>query len=158
MFVSQSAAKSGCWKQEGQLADGRKCSLSSTVSNQLGRELLIPVLKHWECLAHPISFLLEAPESEPGCAQSQVTAVQWACQPAAESPGARLGALHQHAWQPMAPRWSRPASPEDLCPLPGEARGGFLTRPAQKAVVLLCFVGTQSPPTISWVAVPQAER
>ena len=40
VFSSQSTAKSGCWKLEGflgQLADGRKYSLSSTVSNQLGR-------------------------------------------------------------------------------------------------------------------------
>lgn len=166
VFSSQSIAKSGSWKPEGflgQLTDGRKYSLSSTVSNQLGRELLIPVLKHWKRFAHPISCFRWAPESEPGHAQSQVLAVQWACQPApihhAESPGERPGALRQQDWQPMTRRWPRLASPESLCLLPEETRGGLLARPAQQAVVLLlCLMGTQSPPTISWVAVPQAER
>lgn len=51
--MQQSAAKSGCWQQEGflgQVADGRKCSLSSA-SEQLQTEFLILVLEHWQFLA-----------------------------------------------------------------------------------------------------------
>lgn len=54
------------------------------------------------------------------------------------------------------PPW-RAASPASVCCLvkpeviPSQC-------PAQKAVVLSYFLGTQAPPHIRWVAVPQAER
>lgn len=85
MFSSQSAARRGCWKQEGflgQLADGRKCVLPSSFQSIRNR-VFKPSPKTLE-VPCPSVFLLSVgpPEPEPCLALSQVTAVWGTCQPA----------------------------------------------------------------------------
>ena len=151
VFSSQSAAKRGCGRREGflgQLADGRKCILSSSFQSIRNR-VFKPSSETLE-FSCPSNFLLSVGPTAwavPCTVSGHCCAVDSsACLPSimlkALVWGSGLSASKTgRPWPlPPFPPWPRLASPEGLCLLSGEARDCLFTAPYSEGCCsgLLC--------------------